>query len=321
MTNEPDIITKIDNYEFACINIVAFDKIFIDLAIKTYQGKKLKTSSNNKIHPNGTVTPDLVFESNKHSLKYKAVNEIKSWLPLNQKYWIDTAKQLKKYDDELSQWEFADNFKHDIMLTVDPEFSHRFQTYTNQLDEQYKIKRHFIILESSRKERRNTSIFIKKQSGTISNNKLDKKLSDGMSIPLHAIVKDIDRIKFYDSEPPITYMMFILWDHIFSKFATKNKKDRDDLNHGKIVRISLEIDDVKIMLQKFTHDTNPNCIQIGWIFNALNQFVHINMAERIPNSNKFTIKFKKLKGTTQEKFVKLIVKKQKIASNSLDRYT
>jgi len=243
MIDETIIRTEIDNYEFACNNVVVFEKLFLDaISAKTHQGRKLRTSTNNKISPDTDVTPDLVFEEKNNSDGYKAVNEIKAWFPKDKKYWYDIAEQLKKYDDNLTNWEFGNNSNHDIMLTTDPQFTNKFKDYVAQLglEEKIKIDRNLIIMESFRKERAFHSIFVRKHSGNINNTILNKQFTDGVDVPMHNVVNDLEKIKFYDSKPPDVYTMLIMWDHIFSKYIVSRKK-REDLNQNKIVEIELKV--------------------------------------------------------------------------------
>jgi len=244
---------------------------------------------------------------------YRAINEIKAWFPNKKKYWYEIAKQLKKYDDELTDWKFNSDKKHDIMLTTDSSFTNKFKQYLEQLGStnEIKIDRSFVIMESYRKERANHSFFIRKFSGNISNKKLDDAFSDGIDVPMQNIVRELDKLKFYDSEPPYVYMMMIMWDHIFSKYINSRKK-QDDLNSNKTVDVILTVDQIYEKLSKFTHESNPHCIEKSWIKNALNRFVDIKIAEEsVTNPNKFTIKFRKHSEETLDFFINKFQKLEK----------
>jgi hypothetical protein len=121
--DQQQIRELIDDYEFTCQTILAITNIISYNANgKCYQGKKMKTSPANAIQPNTVVTPDMVIEiiTDKQEVEYSAVNEIKVDLPMDKKYWLDVAKQLKKYDDELSGWIINNSKQHDIFFTTTP---------------------------------------------------------------------------------------------------------------------------------------------------------------------------------------------------------
>jgi len=313
----------IDNYEYACNNIVVFEKIFSEYVnAVTHQGRKLKPSINNKITKED-VTPDLAFEQKNG--KYRAVNEIKAWLPNDRSRWMEVVEQLQSYDDELTNWKFSGSEKHDIMITLDPQFTNEFFDYIEKLKEKgITIDRNFSIIESSRQERAEPRIFVKKDHGIINHDKLEKEFRRGIPIIMYNIVRDLDKLKFYDANPPVIYTMMQMWDHVFSKFINSREK-QIRLDTGKIVPIDLEVDKIYEKLSKLTHDSNPDCIEKGWIRNALNEFVGLGMAEpSVTSSSKFTIKYRKHSGDTREFLIKLMKKKEeakpKPSKDGLDQY-
>ncbi|QLH08927.1 hypothetical protein DSQ19_05010 [Candidatus Nitrosotenuis sp. DW1] len=317
---DPDRIkTEIDNYKYVCYSIVAFEKIFTQtISAKTNQGKKLKTSPNNVISPSETITPDLVMEVNaKNHDGYRATNEIKAWLPNDKKRWVDVVEQLKKYDDDLDEWEFLSNKKHDIMFTTDPVFTSDFKKYIEQpnIDNKLKIDRNFAIMESMLKERAINTIFIRKFSGALTDKKLDETLTSGISLPLYNILEDIEKLKFYDSKPPDIYMMMIMWDLIFPKFVNSRQKQRD-LADNKTVELTITVEQIQERLSKFAPESNQNCIEKSWIRSALGGFENMKIAEESKmnieestdesqaNAEKFTIKYRKHTEKTLEWLLK-----------------
>ena len=176
------IQVEIDNYKFALYAIVVLEKIFNEiLNAESFQGKKLLTSENNTISKNNEITPDLVTEvPTSKSPDYKALNEIKASFPTNEEQWFEHAKQLKKYDDDLSCWTYSTSYKHDIMLTTDIAFTQKFKKYLEKLSDENKIEieRNVAILEFIRRERATVQLFVRKFSGNISHEQLDTVLSE-----------------------------------------------------------------------------------------------------------------------------------------------
>ena len=318
------LTTEIDNYEYACNNIVVFDMILSEIAnAKTHQGRKLKPSSKNRITTD-KVTPDLSFEERKNG-KYRAINEIKAWLPNDKEQWIEVVDQLQSYDDDLTDWEFSGNEKHDIMLTIDPRFTNSFHDYLDNLQttKNIKIERNFAIIQSSKQERALPSIFVRKDFGVIDHEKLDKALSDGIPKIMYNIGRDLDKVKFYDAKPPVIYTMMQMWDHIFSKYINSREK-RTKMDNGQTVNIDLDVDKIYEKLSELTHDSNPNCLKKSWIIDALNEFVSIGLAESSPNGSRFKIKYRKHGGFTEDFILGLMQKKEeakiKPMSNGLDKF-
>jgi len=301
---------EIDNYKFVCYTLVVLDKIFTEIiSAECNQGLKLKTSSNNAISPSETITPDLVIEipTGKNG-DYRATNEIKGWFPKDKTFWYDVAEQLKKYDDDLSDWKFNNKHRHDIMLTTDPAFTADFKKYVEQSDIENKLKidRNFAIIESMLKERAVNSIFIRKFSGKISNSKLEEKLTSGISYSMYNILEDIEKLKFYDSKPPEIYTMMLMWDFVFPRFVNSRQKYRD-IAQNKTAELDITIDKIHEILSKFAPDTNPNCIEKNWIRTALDWFEEMGIVKQSKtNSEKFTIKFRKHKEKTLDWLLKKI---------------
>ncbi len=317
------IKVDIDNYNFVLYSIVAFEKIFKEaISAETIQGKELKTSQNNEISKNETITPDLVVEvPQKNKLvDYKVINEIKASFPEDKDRWLEDARQLKKYDDKLSGWKYNTTFSHDIMLTTDISFSNEFKEYMDELEKsaKIKIKRSFSILECVRRERAVQQLFIRKFSGEISNDRLDKIFSSGQAITLYNILNDINKMKFYDASPPTVYTMMILWDFVFPRFINSRIKFRD-LNANRIVELEITLEQMYRVLKKFTPDSNPNCIKKSWIEKALLWFNEIGSVISPETGEKFVIKYRKV--PKEKKILDWILEKVSGKTKSSDKNT
>ena len=54
-------------------------------------------------------------------------------LPKEKTYWMDTAEQLKKYDDDLLGWVHTNLKKHDILFTTMEPRIYAFMNYIKEL--------------------------------------------------------------------------------------------------------------------------------------------------------------------------------------------
>lgn len=314
----------INNYEHACQTIVAFKSIIeYDLHGNCYQGKKLMTSANNEIQQNVEVNPDLVIEVSKNNMsdEYIAINEIKVDLPREESHWEKDAKQLKKYDDNLSGWNITSSKQHDIMITTNELRTFAFKNYMEKLERENKItiNRDFSILHSTRTEQLGSFINIKKDYGQISNQKLDDLLSNGLGVAEYNIVNEMNQMKFYDAAPPIIYTMMIIWDHIIKTFL--EPRQLRELKGNKIVSKIVTVEEVRNKLLKFTPESNPNCIKSSWVKTALLGFVEIGLASSVNNDDKFEIRFRKHSGKTLDwLFGKIKKPESKKQSTTLDKF-
>jgi len=128
------IKVDIDNYNFVLYSIVAFEKIFKEaISAETIQGKELKTSQNNEISKNETITPDLVVEvpQKKKLVDYKVINEIKASFPEDKERWLEVARQLKKYDDIIDHLITVHKFSK---TTIESELQKKPDSYKNAFE-------------------------------------------------------------------------------------------------------------------------------------------------------------------------------------------
>jgi len=315
------ILVDIDNYKFALYSIVVFEQIFKEIiGSETTQGKVLKTSATNEISPNESITPDLCIEvPTEKKPCYRAINEIKASFPQEKEQWKEVAIQLKKYDDTLTGWKYESDLQHDIMLTTDVSFAHNFSEYMKKLNEsnELNIERNFSILECLRRERAAQQIFIRKYFGEISNKDLDNALSSGQTIAMYNILNEINKTKFYDANPPVIYMMMILWDFVFPRFVNSRAKFRD-LNKNMVVELEITIKQMYTILSKFTPDSNPNCIKNSWIETALLWFQELGFVIAPKEGEKFVIRYKKHKEKTFELILNKANNQQKSDSKKTD---
>jgi hypothetical protein len=321
--NQKQNRTAINNYEYVCQTIVATTNIMeYNFTGKCAQGKKLKTSASNAVQPNTTVTPDLAIEISIEKEDYRAVNEIKAGLPEDKNHWISTAKQLKKYDDDLDGWNHTNSKKHDILITTNELRVFELKKYLDELASAGTIKfdRNLAILHSTRSEQLGSFINIRKDYGTISSKKLDDMLSSGVGIPEHNIVKEISQMKFYDSNPPIIYMMMIIWDHVLKTFL--GLKQLRELKGNQTIPVVVTVKDVYDKLLRFTPASNPKCIEHTAVKTALLGFVEMGMAILVNSQEeKFEIRFRKHKGKLLDWLFEKIEKPEKMnPTTTLDQF-
>lgn len=325
ISNEIDKIQiDIDNYIQTVGAILAFSNILsYNNKYKSIIGKKLKTSTENKISPDTYVTPDIVSKNSELGI----VTEVKKSVPNDISYWYKIMDQLKKYDDKLSGWiNENDVIDHDIVLLTTQERSYRLLKY---IDDEIKrdnfiINRSISVIEFSRIYGFQICYNIKKVYGTISDNSLDGKLDECIPVPLNFLTNDISRIKFYDSEPHVVYTMSIIWNEYISKKPTDEER-RECAKNNKTISIDVNLDDVHNEIKAKTGPIQEECLQCEipkkkWIKKALDKYVEIGYGEKIDNNN-YSIKFRHHPNMKDiiEHFAKKILNAS-VIDESLDNY-
>lgn len=107
--NDKSFRDRIDDYKDSIFVIIGFVNLFkfddvsktIKENVKVFQGRRMKTSSANRVLPNDEVTPDFCIQGSNDN---GVVGEVKKNFPQDRKLWMDDFKQLMSYDDDLINW-------------------------------------------------------------------------------------------------------------------------------------------------------------------------------------------------------------------------
>ena len=119
-------------------------------------------------------------------------------------------------------------------------------------------------------------------------------------------------VKFYDTPPPLPYMMMVLWDNIFPNINTVEQYvDEKGIKQQKF---EVQIDFLTRELQeKFSHTDNHDSRQKkvperDWVRKAMEEFVRLRYAEnKIGDKNSYIIKKRFIKDPL-ERFCKEVDK-------------
>lgn len=277
-----EIERKIDLYDQNIQLLVALAKIFSYrfADAKNTIGKPMKDRSRPKDDP---VTPDLVTEFSEESRrsKYAILSEAKKSFPRDKKSWIEDADQLKSYDAEFEDWEKT----HDILLVTDGMLVEEFWNYLNTLaekDTKY-VFRHSLALFSFARDtdNGNARVFVRREFGSLSDPEVAKKMERNRPILIN-ILRQAEAIKFYDQKPEIPYTMAILWDFIISK--EKGEDEYADFPIDTPIPIDINCTATWEQIKaRFAPPENQGVVKRGWIKEALDKFVEVKLAKRLPD--------------------------------------
>lgn len=304
---------QIDNYFQTIHALIGFMHFFrydreqrsFNNDVISFQGWRLEPSDEKKIKDNGEevkfVTPDLgiVYKKDRGVLA-----EAKVAFPLNEEYWMRPFEQLMSYDDDLKGWPTQSGKikNHDIVLLIHQERTGQvIRFYTNRAGKDIKIERPFIIVQFNRSDGRRQYYFFHKQFGELSSKAVNDRLIDGERVPMDIFVIIYAMIKLYDAEPPIPYMIQLIWENIVAPILSENPKF-PELRKKQKLEITLEIDRIVDELRDgftfhslhpYTLGRKPQIPQRGWVIKACDCMVKFKEAEWVDGKKAIKIYFQR----------------------------
>ena len=272
-------------------------------------GRRMETSSKNRISPNTSVTPDSVIQRSSN-LGY--VVEAKKSLPHNKNdNWRDVVDQLLKYDDDLIGW-WTDNELISLacpLLLLHISRSADFGMYLSSLITGSKLNflRPVSIVEFNRSNEVKEFLFLRLHWGSIEDSTVSKVLSSGCSIPIESVLANpiYGEKKFYDSPPIPEHTMTILWQDIFTELKQRVEYDQK----AKVYPLEVNAESLTLELQKLfgAVGNEPRQItypRVEWIREALDCFVMLKLAKKLDDNGNYLILFKLLRHNLVELFRK-----------------
>lgn len=274
-------------------------------------GRRMDTSEENHVSPSSEVTPDLVAQK---SSAYGMAGEVKAGLSGSDATWQENIRQLQKYDDELAGW-WTDTEKvetSDAVLLIDQSKARPFIRY---LIEQLKggeglPEERTAVVEFNRSDNVDPFIFFRREWGTVRDGDLAPRLEEGVQVPILKVLGTFPSIQFYDSPPPVQWLMEILWMDSFA--ARQDPSAYDEAAGAWPMRVTVAELTEELQRGYGSRALSPDersCEfpKMSWVREALDQFVRVKYA--IPPNDEgevYTILFRPLRGDVLGKFVELI---------------
>jgi hypothetical protein len=204
-----------------------------------------------------------------------------------------------RYDDDLSGWPSDDGHvtSHDIVLITHQSRAVAVKKfYDEHSGREISFVRPFAIVQCNRSDQRRPYYFFLRVSGLLSDGELDQRLEEGVSVPMDVFVVKYSTVKLYDVEPPLPYMLELIWTNIvvnaaraLPKFETLRRKQK--------LPVVLDVDDIVEQLRSgfsfrsvrgAEHATGPAVPAKQWVVRALEQLTALGEAEWI-DATKATI--------------------------------
>ncbi|MCX7427638.1 MAG: hypothetical protein NTW96_18660 [Planctomycetia bacterium] len=298
---ETDFRDSIDDYVTSIHAILGFANFYLwDPETRTdvpdvlvFQGRHLcplSAATENEVRNDGSyVTPDLGVLLPDHT---GVLAEVKLSFPKDQAHWMDDFKQLMSYDADLDGWPSEDGrvIRHEVVLITEQGRAVRVRKfYENHAGNEIKFERPFVIVAVNRSDNRQPYYFFQRTLGNLTRTVLDSRLEEGVKVPMTVLLEKYSTVKLYDAEPPLPYMMDLIWTHVVVDAARQEPKfSRLHKRHKLPVVLQVE-SIVERLREEFScrsisaHAScgTPSVPKKTWIVNALEQFVSMKEAEWI----------------------------------------
>lgn len=295
---ETDWFNRIDSYNMSIHAIVGFANFYLwdhstrsdRPGVTVFQGRRLqrKTVGDGEPQP-PSVTPDLGILSKPRE---GVLAEVKILFPQDEARWFDDFEQLMAYDADLRGWPTSDGTvdQHDIVLIVEQGRANRVRRFYEQnAGERIRFSRPFVMVVCNRSDNRQAYYFFERTIGTLTNTAVDSLLVDGTKVPMEVLLDRYSTIKLYDAEPPLPYMIELIWTQIVLDNARTDPRFRK-LRKKQKLPVVLDVTEILNRLRAgFTFrslDANaaegsPETAHKSWVVKALEKLVNLREAEWI----------------------------------------
>lgn len=140
--------------------------------------------------------------------------------------------------------------------------------------------------------------------GKVYNPELNEALEDRKLVPLERFVVSVGPLKFYDSPPPVEYMMEVLWSHLFTDMKIAVKMDEKTKTWPIDINIPTITTDLQRLYGHIPRDEREVSFpHLKWVREALEHFEVLGLAKKKDLDN-YTIMYNNLRGDLLERFAK-----------------
>jgi len=295
----------VDDYNDTIHAIIGFVNLYLlddktyqpRLNVKGFQGRRLTplpaSKQPTKRSVERDVCPDLgiVIEGNRGIL-----GEVKKNFPEEVERAEKEFTQLKKYDQELMGWPVVNQQvqSHEIVLLVHLTTSvYAEEFYKEGLPKTGIIfQRPFSIVEFGRVPQKDEFFFLRTVLGEPTEIGDKKGLKYGVKVPMRVLLHDYAKVKLYDAEPPIPYLVELIWVNVVLPIASESPKF-EHLRRKQKFEVTITIEDIVERLDEgfsfhFWHwqnpDRQPRIPHAEWVREACQSLIESGEAEWVEGS-------------------------------------
>ena len=303
--SKKDILDKIDDYKTTIQAIVGFINFYryddqnddFRTDILVFQGRRFTPSSGKARNEQGNdikfVCPDFGVSLSSDS---GVLGEVKKSFPKDSQRWMDDFKQLMSYDDDLTGWPPTNGkvASHDVILILEQARAVPVREFFEERNgKEITFGRPFVIVEFNRSDEGQPYYFFRKCLGNLSETHLDGRLKDGIKVPMEKLVQVYSEIQMYDDEPPLPYMVYLIWQNVVLN-AASDKPSFSKLRKNQKMEIEFEVEGIAEELHKgFSFhrlheddwERQPKVPRLEWVVRACQALVDAGEAEWLDEKN------------------------------------
>jgi len=311
---ERGILDRVDDYRDTIFAILGFCSLwFFDAStrerrsyIGVFQGRHLspvcKKSSSLNTQPQKDVCPDLGVVIRAQT---GIVGEVKKNFPSDDRRARKIFDQLNSYDQELTGWP-TDNGElqsHELALLVHQTTSWAARRFYSRGvgDGSIKFERPFSIFVFNRSDQRVPYFFFQAVEGEICAIEADLDPYQGVPVPMQALMDLHSRSKLYDGEPPLPYLLDLIWEHVVIPLASENTRFAR-LRSNQKLEVDVFVDDIVEKLHEgfsFSHwhtqypDRQPLIPRKEWVLKACRFLVQSKEARWVTEDAELRVFYRK----------------------------
>lgn len=298
------VLDDINDYQDSVFAIIGFANFyrFDDTTKKmrpdvvVFQGRRFIPSPAKAVNSDGNpvefVTPDVGVLLPTSS---GVLAEVKKSFPADEQHWLDDFKQLMAYDDDLTGWPSATGkvSVHDVVLLVHWSRGRAVcKFFDKHQGREIQFQRPFCIVEFNRSNERQAYFSFRTAKGNLTDVGVNTKLENGVQVPMLALTRAYSEIKIYDDEPPMAYMLHLIWEQVINTKASENTK-YPALRKGQRIDVELSVEEVVNELhEKFSFhqlhkdksERQPKIPKAEWVQRAFDRLVKAGEAEWLDRS-------------------------------------
>jgi len=216
---------------------------------------------------------------------------------------------MQKYDDELAGWwtKIERIPQHDVVglvpLNRAVKFADRLEAGVR--NGKWRFVRKISVVGFFKQSGVKDFMTVKKERGELSQNDLDQRLRESRAIPLDRLIIEYKDRKFVDHPPPLPYLLQIMWDHLFTRYAA----DTSNANPDESATLHVSVKKVTEDLQSYfgfesAGPRSPEIPRAVWVRKALDALVDFKIATST-GGEEYAIGYRRTWRDTLKKFGKL----------------
>jgi len=251
-----------------------------------YFGRRLNTSSNNRISPTNQVTPDLVVSlPHKHNVVVEAKLALSGDPDKRKAKLIDA----QKYDDDLTGFDttVTETTDHDLVLLVDLTHAQDIKDHIVKLQEAEEIefKKKFALIRFMQNVQYKTFFVLEMVFGSLTDQAKTDKLLKTVSIEMDLLVSNprFGHVLFYDADPPLPFLMQQIHELVFNKLT---REQILTLQEESQVDVTVTVRNIREDLADScgpgseSGERTPDIPKSNWVNKAFQAFVRLGWAKR-----------------------------------------